>query len=281
MSAAVEYNWNVEYKKDKRLKEMKDACYQMLTRLKIAETSAKEASARPKKTVPVVPYNLDSSSSNTDSDGRNKSFSNPMDEMSEYENDGSDRGPRAASVTVDLSDRDEDNEDEDDSDTPCVVCKRNDNDMESMFCETCDDLYHTYCAGIYQVPEGPFYCPPCSKKTAAVLLQRFMAASPSDLNDMLVHVASCPSMEEPCVHPTHKDHCSFVKNLLRCAAMLSVQLQGTKVASQLALALGYHAAHCHGAHFCHVPHCNDANRRKHVHPGVQPLNLDEDEEGDD
>ncbi|KAF0708253.1 hypothetical protein AaE_013295 [Aphanomyces astaci] len=139
MSAAVEYNWNVEYKKDKRLKEMKDACYQMLTRLKIAETSAKEASARPKKTVPVVPYNLDSSSSNTDSDGRNKSFSNPMDEMSEYENDGSDRGPRAASVTVDLSDRDEDNEDEDDSDTPCVVCKRNDNDMESMFCETCDD----------------------------------------------------------------------------------------------------------------------------------------------
>ncbi|RHY05739.1 hypothetical protein DYB38_000352 [Aphanomyces astaci] len=232
MSAAVEYNWNVEYKKDKRLKEMKDACYQMLTRLKIAETSAKEASA---KTVPVVPYNLDSSSSNTDSDGRNKSFSNPMDEMSEYENDGSDRGPRAASVTVDLSDRDEDNEDEDS--TTRIV-------LESTKCPK-------------------------------------MAASPSDLNDMLVHVASCPSMEEPCVHPTHKDHCSFVKNLLRCAAMLSVQLQGTKVASQLALALGYHAAHCHGAHFCHVPHCNDANRRKHVHPGVQPLNLDEDEEGDD
>ncbi|RHY94848.1 hypothetical protein DYB37_000647 [Aphanomyces astaci] len=167
MSAAVEYNWNVEYKKDKRLKEMKDACYQMLARLKIAETSAKEASA---STTRIV--------------------------------------------------------------------------LESTKCPK-------------------------------------MAASPSDLNDMLVHVASCPSMEEPCVHPTHKDHCSFVKNLLRCAAMLSVQLQGTKVASQLALALGYHAAHCHGAHFCHVPHCNDANRRKHVHPGVQPLNLDEDEEGDD
>ncbi|ETW09255.1 hypothetical protein H310_01654 [Aphanomyces invadans] len=268
MSAVAEYDWNAEFNKDKRLKEMKGACYQILSRLKLAEEAAKEVT-RPKKTVPL---NLESSSSSTDSDVLHKTYWNPMDEMSEYENDGSDR-PRTPAVAIKVSDPDDDIDDE--SDKPCAVCHRNDNAGDSMFCDSCDEVYHTYCVGLHAVPEGSFFCPPCVKKTSAVLLERFMDATVSDLNDVLIHVATCPSTDEPCNDSAHKGHCEFYKNFLRCMSMLNLQIQGTKIAAKLASALGYHAAHCRESTFCNVPTCNGANRRKNIPPRVQPLQLDD------
>ncbi|KAH9092741.1 hypothetical protein Ae201684P_008410 [Aphanomyces euteiches] len=269
--ARVEYNWNVEYKKDKRLKEMKDACHQIFMRLKEVEASYEKA-APPVKTETIsekmpVTVDLESSASNTDSDGR-ITFVNPMDEMSEYENE-SDR-PGGSHVAVESSDQEEPN------DTPCFVCGIDDDDDESMICELCNNVCHTYCAGYFDVPESDYYCAPCIKKRYAAILDTFIAEDVSKLHEWILHAGTCPVYTSDPSLPCSDAHCTFMKSFLRCMSWLlfNQELRGTPLADKLARLLGYHAARCTETTYCSVPLCNDANRRKTVKPHIKPIDLD-------
>ncbi|KAF0687374.1 Aste57867_20897 [Aphanomyces stellatus] len=299
--ARSDYDWNVEYKNDKRLKDMQEACREIFVRLKEVQDSyvKAEAMAPPRdmgQKHKRAPETVDlESSSNTDSDGH-ITFVNPMDDMSEYENESdmsaSGGGSGPAATSTDLSDQD------DEEDSPCVVCRLNNNPEESMYCETCENgasssplarasspmvvvVYHTYCAGLYGVPEDEFYCPQCLKKTYTKTMQAFILGSLPDLNGWIIHACgTCTSAtDEPCKDAAHKDHCVFMKNFLRCMAWLlfNHELRGTPLATKLAQVLGYHASRCLEPAFCHVPCCNDLNRRKGAKAHVQPIDLEEGE----
>ncbi|KAL2829157.1 hypothetical protein BDW59DRAFT_37188 [Aspergillus cavernicola] len=52
--------------------------------------------------------------------------------------------------------------DEDFSDfQPCPICGDSENEELLLLCDGCDVPTHTYCAGLDEVPAGPWYCPRC------------------------------------------------------------------------------------------------------------------------
>ncbi|KAL4883457.1 hypothetical protein BJY04DRAFT_25873 [Aspergillus karnatakaensis] len=55
--------------------------------------------------------------------------------------------------------------DEDHADAqPCLVCNESDNEEFLLLCDGCDIPTHTYCAGLDEVPSGPWYCARCENQ---------------------------------------------------------------------------------------------------------------------
>ena len=50
---------------------------------------------------------------------------------------------------------------EEDDDQPCQVCGEDDNEDVLMYCDGCQKLWHTYCAGLEEVPHGHWFCDNC------------------------------------------------------------------------------------------------------------------------
>lgn len=48
--------------------------------------------------------------------------------------------------------------------TICHMCENGDDEHLLMLCDGCDRGFHTYCVNLDNVPEGDWYCVPCSKK---------------------------------------------------------------------------------------------------------------------
>ena len=51
--------------------------------------------------------------------------------------------------------------DEDDDEQPCQACGEDDNEDVLMYCDGCQKLWHTYCAGLQEVPHGHWFCDNC------------------------------------------------------------------------------------------------------------------------
>lgn len=51
--------------------------------------------------------------------------------------------------------------DEEDEDQPCQACGEDDNEDVLMYCDGCEKLWHTYCAGLQEVPRGAWFCDNC------------------------------------------------------------------------------------------------------------------------
>ena len=54
----------------------------------------------------------------------------------------------------------EEGDDVDDTE-PCQICHEEDNENVLMYCDHCNQLYHTYCVGLQEVPVGHWFCDNC------------------------------------------------------------------------------------------------------------------------
>ena len=45
----------------------------------------------------------------------------------------------------------------------CSACEDPHDEDKMMFCDRCDRGFHTYCAGLSEVPSGSFFCKICDK----------------------------------------------------------------------------------------------------------------------
>ncbi|OQS06422.1 hypothetical protein THRCLA_01537 [Thraustotheca clavata] len=297
MATPIEYNWNTEYKNDKRLVDMKEACEHILSIMNKADLLAE---IFVKKTAPVVQKSKansvnkpekrirkdDEGSSTADSDyiAHNLQFTNPMEEMSEYESD--DAPPpskpikRIMKVEEDeevdehilvQEENDDDDEEEEESDDEiaakmCMICGRDENDTQSLVCDGCDDVYHTYCIGLLSVPPGDWFCPGCLAKQYEDFTQTFMGESLETLNRWLYHSCACDARKDYCQNEAFSKVCVFMKRLLRTVAFLSSngELNNSVMQSKLTRVISHHIATCKEGVYCPVPLCNQLRGRKTV-----------------
>ncbi|EQC31408.1 hypothetical protein SDRG_11009 [Saprolegnia diclina VS20] len=293
MAARLEYSWSTEYKNDKRVLGMRDACKAILlmlnkddaelpdpsirgyaTSTKKARVAAPPAKPKPAVAAPKVAVKVDrrprkapsvpdDGSSTADSDYIARgTFTNPMDDMSEYESDDSLPPPRLApkiyeKVEVDEDDNGDDDSDDENADKACQICNLNENDSQSLICDTCEDVFHTYCVGLADVPENDWFCPTCLGAEYHRLTQQFATEPLSVLNSWLVHACGCDARNDVCKSPSLARICVFFKRLVRSLARTDGVLR-----TKFGMLLTHHIASCPEKLYCPVPLCNQMRRRK-------------------
>lgn len=122
---------------------------------------------------------------------------NPMDELSDFESETSQREQQQKQgapevqqpveqvrereetaeqeqdhgMDVEMEDQDEDEalEDVEEQQTACEICKSSERENEILLCDDCDAEYHIYCLNppLPKVPETTWYCPTCRVKYPA------------------------------------------------------------------------------------------------------------------
>ncbi|KDO33448.1 hypothetical protein SPRG_02255 [Saprolegnia parasitica CBS 223.65] len=293
MAARLEYNWSTEYKNDKRLLEMRDACKTILLMLNKEDaelpepsirgypTSAKKArvAAPPAKPKPALaapkvavkvdrrprkaPSVPDDGSSTADSDYIARgTFTNPMDDMSEYESDDSLPPPRPApkiyeKVEVEDDDGGDDDSDDENADKACKICDINENDSQSLLCDLCEDVFHTYCVGLPDVPKNDWFCSTCLAAEYIRLTHQFMAEPLAVLNTWLVHASGCDARDDVCQSASLARICVFLKRLVRAIALTDGVLR-----AKFGELLTHHIGGCTEKLYCPVPLCNQMRKRK-------------------
>jgi len=62
---------------------------------------------------------------------------------------------------------------------PCVICKANEDEENSLLCDSCDMCMHLYCISLACIPDGQWICPWCARSQAidthegGIFLRRF------------------------------------------------------------------------------------------------------------
>ncbi|KDO33329.1 hypothetical protein SPRG_02137 [Saprolegnia parasitica CBS 223.65] len=141
----------------------------------------------------------------------------------------------------------------------CPLCKEDRDDSDSLLCDTCDQVYHTYCVGLYAVPKDNWFCPVCApahETPSSRCAPEQLFKELQELNGMLVHACSCDAAA--CTDATFSATCKPMKLALQCMSWLSfnADIRPTSFIEHLAKLLAFHAAHCAVGDTCLVPLCH-------------------------
>ncbi len=49
---------------------------------------------------------------------------------------------------------------------PCVICEANEDEANSLLCDSCDMCMHSYCISLACIPDGQWVCPWCARSQA-------------------------------------------------------------------------------------------------------------------
>ncbi|OQR91713.1 hypothetical protein ACHHYP_04446 [Achlya hypogyna] len=177
------------------------------------------------------------------------------------------RPPVSEAVVVDISDDDESDEDScpsspDDSDEVeaklCLVCNIDENDDESLLCDECGNVYHTYCVGLHAVPSGDWFCPSCARvysTQSSLKAPELMVKDLKRMDKWLVHSCQCDAAA--CDDEAFGTYCAHLKKALKVMSWLSFnpEVRAVGFADKMAKLFAFHAIHCQVGPACPVPLC--------------------------
>ncbi|OQR96957.1 hypothetical protein ACHHYP_12883 [Achlya hypogyna] len=284
MAARLEYNWSKEYKNDKRLLDMREACSALFGLLNKGEVPPEPPirampTKKPKAKEPTSTgsierrlqksASIDDGSSTADSDyvASKLQFTNPMAEMSDYESDDTPPPPKIVPKPPVENDSAEESEESDDeiAAKPCMICNLNENDSQSLVCDGCEDVFHTYCIGLLAVPKNDWFCPSCLGREYDKLTASFMTEPVQVLNQWLRHACGCDARNDNCTNEDFALTCVFTKRLLRALAVLSAKdelSESSAMLQKFSDVLAHHVTVCREDPYCAVPMCNQLRQRK-------------------
>ena len=62
--------------------------------------------------------------------------------------------------------------------SPCVICRANEDEENSLLCDCCDMCVHSYCISLSCIPDGQWICPWCTRSQTIESRQVFYFVTP-------------------------------------------------------------------------------------------------------